>query len=153
MFSCPFAPPSAVDDFSQLIESLFLEEGSAPGARVCVDVTTFEDTQTENPETFFLLVINLNDDPEFEVDQTRSAIRVTIFEGTKLHTRSDLGIFSILFTGIVVGFDVTRASVSEGQIWLACVEIFTINIPTSITVEVQTKSGTAEGLSVQALVR
>lgn len=52
---------------------------------------------------------------------------------------------NMLLTGIIVGFDVTTASVSEGQIWMACVEVFVINIPTSITVEVLTQSGTAEG--------
>lgn len=63
--------------------NLFFEEGSAPGDDgLCVEVTTLEDIQTEDPEIFFLVVINTNDDPEFEVDQTRSLLRVTIFEGT-----------------------------------------------------------------------
>lgn len=152
---CLFTFPLAVDDFSQILETLCFEEGSAPGDKKCVDVTTFEDTQTEGPEIFFLLVVNLNDDPEFEVDQTRNTIRVTIFAGIKFHIKViDLGMFcllSILFAGIVVGFDVTTANVSEGEIWRACVKVFTINIPTSITVEVQAtcKRGTAEGLLVQ----
>lgn len=73
----------AEDDIEQVIVAVIFPEGSQIGDVQCVEVFALRDSFVEDTESLFLGIFEIDDDPSFQINDTRMVIPLLIFDSEK----------------------------------------------------------------------
>ena len=73
----------AEDDIEQVIVAVIFPEGSRIEEVRCVEVFALRDSFVEDTESLFLAIFEIDDDPSFQIDDTRMVIPLLIFDSEK----------------------------------------------------------------------